>query len=352
MYEALVRLRPDHLLATGNLFILYAKAGRARDGLEYARRLAGLRPNDVGANQQAAEISLTVTGDPEAARPYFERVLVLTEDDPSNDSFHARASLFPSEARRLKGDVRGAAAEVNRLADAMTAEALPRRDWFAKHVSLFYLELGQISRARAVARTMSVPAERQLQLAIVAYIAGDEKSFGEYMQTADSVTDGPLIAWFLSRAHHLEASTRRIAELDLTVDLPLVDTLRGELALEEGRTADAVSLLRTGIDGLWGLRRATGPIFRATDSLSAALERQADFTGAILALERLTPDRAGAYPFGAWWMRSQARLAELYMQVGRRDDAQAVVEDLERLLVVADSDFPLVTRVRRLRDGQ
>jgi hypothetical protein len=51
-------------------------------------------------------------------------------------------------------------------------------------------------------------------------------------------------------------------------------------------------------------------------------------------------------------MRSQARLAELYVQAGRRDDARAVVEDLERLLVVADSDFPLVTRVRRLRDGQ
>ena len=49
-------------------------------------------------------------------------------------------------------------------------------------------------------------------------------------------------------------------------------------------------------------------------------------------------------------MRSQARLAELYMEVGRRDDARAIVDDLERLLVLADSDFPLVTRVRRLRD--
>jgi hypothetical protein len=40
------------------------------------------------------------------------------------------------------------------------------------------------------------------------------------------------------------------------------------------------------------------------------------------------------------------------MQAGRRDDARAIAEDLERLLVVADGDFPLVARVRRLRDAQ
>jgi hypothetical protein len=93
-------------------------------------------------------------------------------------------------------------------------------------------------------------------------------------------------------------------------------------------------------------------MYRATESLAEALERERDVPGAIAVLERMAPDRAGAYPYGAWWMRSQARLAELYVQAGRRDDARAVVEDLERLLVVADSDFPLVTRVRRLRDGQ
>jgi DNA-binding winged helix-turn-helix (wHTH) protein/tetratricopeptide (TPR) repeat protein len=350
MYEALVRLRPDHYWGTSNLLGLYAKAGRAQEGLEYARRLAQLRPNDVGANQQAAEFALTVTADPEAAQPFFMRVRALTENT-QNDSFHARASLFPSQARWLKGDLRGASAEVDRVAGEMTAEPLPRRDWFVKHLSLSYLQLGQMARAQTMARMLSVPSERQLQLALVAYIAGDQRSFAEFMRTADSPTDGPLIAWFLSRARFLEASKSRIAILAGTIAAPTVDTLRGELALQEGRTGDAIQHLRVGVDAIWGLRYATGPMYRATESLAEALEREHDLTGAISALERLAPDRAGAYPFGAWWMRSQARLAELYLRVGRYDDARAIVEDLDGLLVLADPDFPLVSRVRRVREA-
>jgi hypothetical protein len=171
------------------------------------------------------------------------------------------------------------------------------------------------------------------------------------MQTADDPADGPIVPFLQARAHLLETSKRRIEAFDRRViNRPTVDTLRGELALHEGRTADAIQYLRAGIDGLWG--HPTGEMYRATESLAEALERERDVPGAIAVLERMAPDRAGAYPYGAWWMRSQARLAELYVQAGRRDDARAVVEDLERLLVVADSDFPLVTRVRRLRDGQ
>jgi hypothetical protein len=78
--------------------------------------------------------------------------------------------------------------------------------------------------------------------------------------------------------------------------------------------------------------------------------RKGDIEPAIIALESSTRQRA-ATTFGAssaaLWMRTRARLADLYRKAGRVTEAEAIEEHLRRLLAVADDDHPLKMRLAR-----
>ena len=56
-------------------------------------------------------------------------------------------------------------------------------------------------------------------------------------------------------------------------------------------------------------------------------------------------------PYGHDWMPSALLLAELYRQNGQIEDAEPIETDLAKLLSMADDDFPLLVRLRRLQSG-
>jgi hypothetical protein len=70
---------------------------------------------------------------------------------------------------------------------------------------------------------------------------------------------------------------------------------------------------------------------------------------AITLLERFSTRRAPALRWNRWqaanWVVVRERLASLYRQVGRDDEAGRVVDELRHLLAVADADHPIKVRL-------
>ena len=49
------------------------------------------------------------------------------------------------------------------------------------------------------------------------------------------------------------------------------------------------------------------------------------------------------------WLKMKLRLAQLYRQMGRADDAHKIETELLRLLTYADEDHPILVQLRRMR---
>jgi hypothetical protein len=47
----------------------------------------------------------------------------------------------------------------------------------------------------------------------------------------------------------------------------------------------------------------------------------------------------------AFWMKNEMRRARLHRKIGRQEEAQRIEDKLERLLAVADPDFPLLNEL-------
>jgi hypothetical protein len=99
----------------------------------------------------------------------------------------------------------------------------------------------------------------------------------------------------------------------------------------------------------------TGRYYFHVETLSSLLLARGDTTGALRILEAAsgTRDRVHKDPthVGYLWMRVQVRLAELYRDLGRFDDAERIESDLLRLLEHADPDFAILRELDARRSA-
>jgi hypothetical protein len=125
--------------------------------------------------------------------------------------------------------------------------------------------------------------------------------------------------------------------------------LRGQLALMQGRPADAIRLLKESI----GSRedRHGAPALSASLGIARAFQRSGDVEQAVHVLEEASQNRytgclwpaANAY----LWVQLRYDLAELYRRVGRDTDADAIGSQLRTVLALADEDHLVKARVGR-----
>jgi hypothetical protein len=50
---------------------------------------------------------------------------------------------------------------------------------------------------------------------------------------------------------------------------------------------------------------------------------------------------------GAWWLRTELQLADLYRAMGRVNDAEEVENELRRMLTYADANHPILSELRK-----
>ena len=125
------------------------------------------------------------------------------------------------------------------------------------------------------------------------------------------------------------------------------DFVFGEIALREGRTADAIGLLQTGLPGL---RVFQSPLyFLGAEALAEAQLKRQQPEQAIAVLEAVIPQKIAAAFTGsdAFWLHAAWELAKLYRSASRPYDAARVEADLRGFLRHADADHPIVVGLQR-----
>ncbi len=123
--------------------------------------------------------------------------------------------------------------------------------------------------------------------------------------------------------------------------------IRGEVALAQGRFAEAETLLQRKFDDSYSGRQQTAQWI--ADDLVTALEHSGNSQKALEVLEATSGTRMWIAPlsnsYGAFWLRDQARLSAYYHRLGREPEARKIDDQLRKLLAVADPDDPILRQL-------
>ncbi|MDX1643693.1 MAG: protein kinase [Thermoanaerobaculia bacterium] len=354
------------------MFAIYAfELGRYEEAVPYAVAWAEIETESWFANFQAAR-ALTDWGNrPEEAAPYAARATELLEhaevDDltPLASWFASWARAFPAHLLWLEGDVEGVA----ELADAWHEElrsdpssSLVGREW-PSFVALVYRGIGRLASAEEVYRSAGESGRY-----VLARARGDEETVRAILQRESrrpldqdqSGGRGTALAIELARAGMIEAArsvTEALAERETgsrsygggrRPTPAMVAAARGELALAEGRTSEAMPLLEWAARGL----RASGleAYFRVVESMAGELERRGEEDRAVALLEEASRQRGRLHGWSKLpWMEVRLLLADLYRRQGREEAAERVLTELRSLLALADPDHLVLRELERRR---
>lgn len=337
--EALVRIYPDHYFGYRNLANIYVMTGRIQQARVLIPRAADLRPNDYFINALATQLLLPVDLDRGSHYAQRARMLMQLQSSASLSPLDQSVLFSHFDELWLGGDGKGASTELDRLARLPQMQMASPNLEARRVLALRYVILG---RFRAAKKWIEDPATAW----IFALASGDE---GEVRKDLIEIwaNDHPRVSIAIALiALHLGMTgwDKFSASID-GLRPEQRDGINGVSALQEGRTAQAISLLRQSFDeaGEYGADAAEG--------LSLALEQSGSLQQAAEALEPISNERVNGrntYPYGAAnWLRTRAHLAQLYRKIGRTGDARKIEDQLRRLLAVADPEHPILQQLRK-----
>ncbi len=343
-YAVFIDLHPGDPAAPAALrrLIVTGNAAEQPERLVHAyMRVADARPRDYYANNAAAWIAISYTGNVKAAQPYAARAReCLSGVDPDLTAW-VRAE--PAFEDWLDGDVRRASDRLDRTDPSPGGDKV-----FRLFVGGFAFALGRLrAAAQAYDRLPGrVPAEVLLERGEIALHRGDIPGARAEARALLDVTDRSEVAVVLTVRLLIRAGLVQDAE-DLlngqpdTVNrnAPLSRAARGMVAAERGHLDEAIDDL-----SLW---RNWTPGIPAKLAVAIAhadvFERRGDLQGAVEVLEDVTRLRNFLFQRSLspipLWLEARARLAELNRKLGRVREAEAIEQDLRKLLACADADF-------------
>jgi len=352
-FDAAVRLRPDFEPAVRFLTDTSTAFGRVNAAVAARKAIADQRPSDIAANFMAASQILRLLDSPDEARPYVNRLDELLVPERSGmPTFHMAAQwrrMLPAYEAWRSGDlgrvqaiVDGEARQIQQ-GPAGTQESQlgwpSERGRMQVYIASFYMTLGRLGSAER----MLLESDDLFHLSVLAEVRDDVPGMRSYLLRLPP----DVYVHRLVKAGLLEQARSRLeAHVASPTERQLADIGRAALASAMGAPASAIPLLREVL--------AKGAHLSAAyqwgcELLADALVRVGQRQQAITELERcatVSPRFMGVFN-AAFWMTNLMRLADEYRVAGRVGDAERIEEQLRRLLVFADADHPLVTRLER-----
>ena len=360
-YKALLQLHPDHFWANNNMVHQLAwEFARFEEAVPYAVQLAKIRPDDPDVLAVAARALAQWANRPAEAKPYIERATaLLRQDDARTGSFNSVwLRFYPTHEHWVKNDPGRVLEDLSREETALNSlDGAARRQltWF---IADGFRNLGRIEKATELFGDTYYESYH-CHLAATAFLRGDPGRAQEHLKRSflgapPPSRMEPLRIMLLARTSGIEAAQEALSDLEAAaqetrrvVPDSIFSILGGELALARNETEEGIRLLSAGLP----VERALGSTiyFLGSDSLADALRKMGDSDRALRALEEASLQRSRVFPHaGSFWLRVQWRLAQLYRELGREAEAQAIEGELRELLAYADPDFWLVRELENL----
>ncbi len=363
--EALLRIDPNNYWGLNNLENDYESDDRMQDATNIEVRIAKLRPQSVDANDSAAFYLPYLGRGFREASPYVERASALLSG--MSNSGRARIAqdalwtqLYPVYRAWMKDDVGLANTE---LSQAEKNPIVRNGGVGPEYFGFVALALGQAAQANSFFQDMSTAEtrfDREADLATLAYVRGDQTTLRYWLrQIAQLSWPGNIPISLMLREGLMSEANIAIRKLpaEFLPDQPPpweMQRVTGEKLLAQGQAAKAVPLLRKGMKAA---RFEAMPVyFFDADWLARAYEKQGNLLAAVQVLEGASANRAAvnfSVPMAGvpFWMQDEMDLARLYRRLGRVQDAERIENELRKLLVYADPDFPLLVELKKLKDA-
>ena len=375
-YETLLALHPDHYYALSNVGNLYSGVlGRPEDYVRVQVFRADQRPNDFAVQERVARDLQLNAPQSDRWQRYAMRAHALrppTLDEwpnfgrPSVPSRFVWLEFVPAYVHWSRGELDEAYGEVERLTPSLEAQGPEVGSGYRDQLGSYYLAFGQLDRAIALFQGHADP----------------NAAVGRMGWVADGLNDVATMRAQLTRLlEQTRGADRRVtsewvrpfrvvrAGLDLepwgfSPDSANWELAQGELALRRGALVDAVDRLEGGLKRLHEVclevplptNRCFDDLlefFVASESLASAWLRLGDVPRALAVLDaatRRTPRNHQHILAGAFGrFRVQARLASEYRKLGRVDEAEAIEDEVLRMLKYADADHPIVRQINQSR---
>ena len=378
VYEALVRLYPDHYWGTNNLAFINRRLGRMEEHWRWRARRADLRPTNLPATVSLARYFLE-TGDVAAAEPYVERARALASAEGAPPAQVLQANFLKVDAAWVGRDAKQALAALNDVVASGPPQTREARDSWLLRASIHYLTLGMLDAAHdmavqsngevldscallyhvALARDDRQAARDHLRrcLALGAAWPPGGKARGLIWLARAGAPDEAREALEGWNAQCLAPEPRAPGEplrwswppqMDVSsiarVCARMMGTVRGELARLEGRVGEAIPLLEQGVAELQGF-------YVASDSLALAWLAQGEPSRAARVLAeaaQVSPPRPSFEVVGISWLTVELRRAQVYRQLGRVVEAEQIEAGLRTLLAHADPDHVILRELKGL----
>ncbi len=370
-YEALLQLHPDHYWANNNMAAMLQLVGRAEEAIPYFVRRAELRPHDFRVNVQAGW-QVALSGDSSQAALLFGKAVELlpplSDPPPTPNGARAVAAtlLYPTQDLWLRGDLERLVTELERWEERLPSMHPDLRKGVAWYLSLGYWSVGQ-TRTDLGVFTMSDEGDRTLRALAIASAQDDLTLLRETLQEEstdmsacwiDNTWCVPLASrrvQLLAQAGLLAEAREALAQFEALDGAPwlykesVLLVLRGELALAEGHTDAAISLLEAGLP----LERSRFSFIHlpGSISLSSALLERGERTRALGVLQETSELKSRTYVNRWQWVNAQVVLADRYRELGYEAEAREIEEELLGLMAYADPDFPLLLRLQGISNS-
>ncbi len=338
--EILAGIYPDHFWAVSNLASLNQVLGRYDQVYQYRLRRADLRPNVGWANLEAV-LASTVFNEPGVREPYLKRVQELGTDDIW---LSGNLRMLPFYEAWLSGNLTESLVELEKIVHEEGMEAIVTNPVLSDRIGSAYLTLGKLGAFRHLYR---LAGDNGWMAAVMEHDAGNASALDSYFQDAQgNYWDAMLMA----RAGKIELAENTIAnpvpreQLSWPYYRPNFKHLAmGELALARNQADAAIEHLEYGIELLSAFSLAH--YLFALNSLARAHIFNNDLDRSIEILERGSVELPWSiFEPGATyqWMKNQKLLISLFEKAGKQVGAKEKMAELERLLELADSNYPLL----------
>ena len=339
VYEALVRLYPDHYWGTNNLAEINRRLGRMEEAWRWRVRRADLRPTNLLQTLSLARYFLG-TGDVAAAEPYVERARALASAEGTPPGQVAQASFLKVDAAWAGRDAEQALAALNEVVASGPPQTRETRDVWLSFASSRYLTLGMLDAAHDMA--VQIDSEvRYVPLALVAWARDDRQAARDHLRRCPP---SPYVVIRLARLGAPDEAREALEAWKTGARAGQLRTVRGELARLDGRLGEAIPLLE---EGLAEAGTNNLLLYLASDSLALAWLAQDEPSRAA----RVLDEAAQAFPrigVASFWLPLELRRAQVYRQLGRVAEAEQIEAGLRTLLAHADPDHVILRELKRL----